>query len=210
MLAVATVAAKLVVPESPVRTAGRVSGPAAALLSGWLVALLVPISEAPDWGWGSARVLGLLALAVLLAVGWVVVESRSAHPLIDMRMMRIPVVWTTNLVALLFGVGMYATFAFLPEFLQTPPSAGYGFGASVTASGLMLLPMTVTMFFVGLISGRLSARFGSKPVLFIATIICIAPFVILAEAHSHRWEIVVATAILGTGFGFAFSAMSNL
>jgi hypothetical protein len=34
--------------------------------------------------------------------------------------------------------------------------------------------------------------------------------VILAEAHSHKWEIVVATAILGTGFGFAFSAMSNL
>ena len=153
MLAVATVAANLFVPESPVRTAGRISWPAAVLLSGWLVALLVAVSEAPDWGWGSARVLGLLAVAVVLAVGWVVVESRSAHPLIDMRMMRIPAVWTTNLVALLFGVGMYATFAFLPEFLQTPASAGYGFGASVTQSGLILLPLTVTMFVVGLVSG---------------------------------------------------------
>ena len=115
ILAVATVAAKLVVPESPVRAAGQLSWTAAVLLSAWLVALLVAISEAPDWGWGSARVLGLLAAAVLLAVAWVVVESRSSHPLIDMRMMRIPVVWTTNLVALLFGVGMYATFAFLPQ-----------------------------------------------------------------------------------------------
>src|ERR1700744_4699046 len=55
ILGAATVAAKLIVPESPVRTAGRLNWPAAALLSGWLVALLVPISEAPSWGWGSAR-----------------------------------------------------------------------------------------------------------------------------------------------------------
>ena len=94
---------------------------------------------------------------MVLAVAWVVVESRSAHPLIDMRMMRIPAVWTTNLVALLFGVGMYATFAFLPEFLQTPPSAGYGFGASITQSGLILLPSSVAMFVFGIASGRLTS-----------------------------------------------------
>src|SRR6201994_170125 len=52
MLAGATVAAKLIVPKSRVRTAGRVSWPAAVLLSAWLVALLVPISEGPSWGWG--------------------------------------------------------------------------------------------------------------------------------------------------------------
>ena len=48
---------------------------------------------------------------------------------------------------------MYAMFAFLPEFVQTPPSAGYGFGASITQSGLMLLPSAVTMFVVGLFAG---------------------------------------------------------
>ncbi len=46
--------------------------------------------------------------------------------------------------------------------------------------------------------------------LFAASIVSIAPFVILAEAHTQKWEIVLATAILGTGFGAAFSAMSNL
>ena len=87
------------------------------------------------------------------------VESRSAQPLVDMRMMRIPVVWTTNLVALLFGVGMYATFAFLPEFLQTPASAGYGFGLSITFSGLILLPSSVAMF-----AGRHRLRTAHQPV----------------------------------------------
>jgi EmrB/QacA subfamily drug resistance transporter len=210
MLAAATIAAKLIVPESPVRTAGRLNLPAAALLSGWLVALLVPISEAPTWGWGSARVLGLLAVAVVLAVLWVVVEARSAHPLVDMRMMRIPVVWTTNLVALLFGVGMYATFAFLPEFLQTPRSAGYGFGLSITLSGLILLPSSVAMFVLGIASGRLTSRFGAKVVLVAGSLISVATFALLTFAHGQEWEILLAMVLQGVGFGMAFAAMSNL
>jgi EmrB/QacA subfamily drug resistance transporter len=210
MLGGATIAAKLIVPESPVRTAGRLSWSAAALLSGWLVALLVPISEAPTWGWGSARVLGLLAAAAVLAVIWVVTESRSSHPLIDMHMMRIPVVWTTNLVALLFGVGMYATFAFLPEFLQTPAAAGYGFGLSITRSGLILLPASVAMFAVGVASGRLTSRFGAKTVLVTGALISIIPFVLLTFVHRQQWEILLAMILQGIGSGMAFAAMSNL
>ena len=117
---VAAVSAVLFVPESPVRTPGRISWLPAVLLSGWLVALLVALSEAPDWGWGSGRVIGLLGAAVVLAAAWMLAELRAATPLIDMKMMRRTAVWTNNLVALLIGVGMYATFAFLPEFVQTP------------------------------------------------------------------------------------------
>ena len=84
----AAVSAVLFVPESPVRTPGRISWLPAVLLSAWLVALLVALSEAPDWGWGSARVIGLLAAAVVLAAGWVIAELRAATPLIDMKMMR--------------------------------------------------------------------------------------------------------------------------
>jgi MFS family permease len=209
ILGIATVAAKVVVPESPVRGPRRLSGGAAAL-SGWLVALLVPISEAPAWGWGSARVLGLLVLAAALAVAWVVLESRSAHPLIDMRMMAIPVVWTTNLVALLFGFGMYATFAFLPEFLQTPASAGYGFGLSITRSGLILLPASIAMFAVGVASGRLTMRFGAKKVLVAGALLSVVPFVLLTVARGQQWEVLVAMVLEGVGFGMAFAAMSNL
>ena len=152
---VAAVSAVLFVPESPVRTPGRISWLPAVLLSAWLVALLVALSEAPDWGWGSSRVIGLLAAAAVLAAAWILAELRAATPLIDMKMMRRTAVWTNNLVALLIGVGMYATFAFLPEFVQTPSSAGYGFGASITRSGLLLLPSTITMFITGQFAGRL-------------------------------------------------------
>jgi EmrB/QacA subfamily drug resistance transporter len=210
IVVVAAVATYLLIPESPVRTKGRIAWGPALLLSGWLITLLVAVSEAPTWGWGSTKVLGLFAAAVVLIVAWVFVELRVEQPLIDMRMMRVPAVWTSNLVALLFGVGMYTIFAFLPEFLQTPSSAGYGFGASITESGLIVLPMAVTMFVFGIWSGPLSHRFGAKAVLLAGAIISIVCYLIMAFAHAQIWELLVATALLGAGFGLAYSAMSGI
>jgi EmrB/QacA subfamily drug resistance transporter len=210
VLVVAALAAQFLVPESPVRTSGSINWPAALLLSGWLVALLLAVSQAPSWGWTSAAVLGLLAAAVVLAVLWVVVESRSDQPLIDMQMMRVRAVWATNLVALLFGVAMYAAFAFLPQFLQTPPAAGYGFGASVTESGLLLLPQTIASFLLGLVSGRLAQRIGSKLVLVIGTVGAALGYLAFALAHGSASSIVLGSVVMGAGFGLAFAAMSNL
>jgi EmrB/QacA subfamily drug resistance transporter len=210
MLVAATVAAKIAVPPSPVRMPGRVNLPAAVLLSTWLVALLIAVSEAPEWGWGSSRVLGLILVGVALAAAWVAVELRSSAPLIDMRMMRLPIVWSLNLVAFLFGFGMYAVMGFLPEFLQTSSSAGYGFGLSVTGSGLLLLPQCAVMFVVGVWSGPLAIRYGGRAVLLVGSLISIVPFFLLVFANDHQWEILIASALLGGGFGLAFTAMSAL
>ena len=59
---------------------GRISWLPAVLLSAWLVALLVSLSEAPEWGWGSGRILGLLAAAVVLAGAWVAGRAAGGHP----------------------------------------------------------------------------------------------------------------------------------
>jgi len=206
----AAVCAIALVPESPVRTPGRISWLPAVLLSAWLVALLVALSEAPEWGWRSGRVIGLLVGAVVLTGAWAAAELRAATPLIDMKMMRQRAVWTNNLVALLIGLGMYATFAFLPEFVQTPTIAGYGFGASITQSGLMLLPSSITMFTVGIFAGRLTRMLGGKVLVIAGCVIGCAAMSMLAFAHQHEWEIYVAGAIMGVGFGLVFSAMSAL
>ena len=210
MVVAAGLAAHFLVPESPVRTPGRINWTAAVLLAAWLIALLVAVTEGPSWGWASPRVLGLFVAAVVFLLVWIWVELRSAEPLIDMRMMRLPAVWTTNLVAFLFGACLYSALAFLPEFLQTPASAGYGFGASVTASGFFLLPLAVAMFAFGMVSGRLAGRIGARSVLIIGSATSIFPFVLLAVAHDHEWQIFLATTVLGAGFGLAFSAMSSI
>jgi len=210
MTVAAAIAAVVFVPESPIRTPGRLSWTPAVLLSAWLVALLVPLSEATSWGWGSGRVIGLLVAAVVLAGAWILAERRAATPLIDLKMMRLPAVWTTNLVAVLIGLGMYATFAFLPEFVQTPRTAGYGFGASITESGLLLLPSSVTMFAVGMFAGRLTARLGGKALIVAGSLIGALSMGVLAFAHDQKWELFLSTSIMGVGFGLAFSAMSAL
>jgi EmrB/QacA subfamily drug resistance transporter len=207
---VAAVSATAFVPESPVRVPARINWVPAVLLSAWLVALLVAVSEAPDWGWGSAAVIGLLAASAALAAGWVIAELRAATPLIDMQMMRLPAVWTNNLVALLIGTGMYATFAFLPEFLQTPRAAGYGFGASIIRSGLMLLPSSLTMFGVGIFAGRLTRRVGGKMLVVAGCLIGSVAMAMLAFAHAYEWQIYLSNGLMGVGFGLAFPAMSAL
>jgi EmrB/QacA subfamily drug resistance transporter len=207
---VAAACAIALVPESPVRTPGHISWLPAVLLSAWLVALLVALSEAPEWGWRSGRIVGLLAAGAALAAAWVAAELRAKTPLIDMQMMRQRAVWTNNLVALLIGLGMYATFAFLPEFVQTPTIAGYGFGATITQSGLMLLPSSLTMFAVGILAGRLTRLLGGKVLVIVGCLVGCAAMSILAFAHQHEWEIYVAGAIMGVGFGLVFSAMSAL
>jgi EmrB/QacA subfamily drug resistance transporter len=207
---VAAVAAVAFIPESAVRTPGRISWLPAVLLSAWLVALLVALSEAPSWGWRSARVLGLLAASVVLAAAWLLAELRAATPLIDLKMMRLRGVWTNNLVALLIGVGMYATFAFLPEFVQTPAGAGYGFSASITRSGLMLLPSAITMFCVGLLAGGLARRLGGRVLVIAGCLIGCGAMSMLAFAHQQQWEVYVSSALMGIGFGLAFSAMAAL
>jgi MFS family permease len=147
---------------------------------------------------------------VVLAAGWLVAELRAATPLIDMKMMRRTAVWTNNLVALLIGLGMYATFAFLPEFVQTPAVAGYGFGASITRSGLMLLPSAITMFAVGIFAGRLGRRLGGKRLIIAGCLIGCGAMSVLAFAHQHAWQIYLSNALMGVGFGLAFSAMAAL
>jgi EmrB/QacA subfamily drug resistance transporter len=210
MLIVAGVAAAMFVPESPNLTSTRISWLPAVFLSAWLVALLVAVSEAPDWGWASGKVIGLLIAAIVLGGAWIAAESRAAIPLIDLQMMRLTTVWTSNLIALLIGAGMYGMWAFVPEFVQTPQIAGYGFGASITESGLILLPSSITMFLLGLLAGRLAARVGGRLVVAAGTVIGVAGMAILAFAHDQKWELYLATAVLGVGFGLAFSAMSGL
>jgi EmrB/QacA subfamily drug resistance transporter len=210
IVAVTTLIALRYVPESPNRADGRVNWLGAVLLSGWLVALLLPLSQAGSWGWSSVRVVGLFAAAVVLFAAWLFSEARSRSPLIDLKVMRLPSVWTTNTAALLFGAGMYSIWSFLPGFVQTPSSAGYGFGASVTASGLLMLPMLLAMFVSGVLSGRLEPVVGAKALLTTGAALGAVACAILALWHDQQWQIALVAGIFGFGIGLAFASMANL
>jgi EmrB/QacA subfamily drug resistance transporter len=207
---VAAVATWRFIPESPVRVPGRINWLAAALMTVGMSTVLLAISQTTKWGWGSTKTLGLVSLGVLVSIVWIAVEVRSRHPLIDMTMMRIRGVWTTNLAAFLLGAGMYSSFIVLPQFAQLPRSTGFGFGASVVVSGLYLLPSTVLMSILGVYAGRISQRFGSRAALLSGTAFTTASFALLAVAHSHPYDLLIAAGLLGVGIGLAFAALGNL
>src|SRR2546421_11621589 len=98
-----------------------------------------------------------------------------------MRMMAIRGVWTTNPVAFLIGIGMYSSFILLPELVQEPVSTGYGFGASVTAAGLFLLPSTIAIVIVGQLAGVLERRIGSRGSLIGGALFSLSRFVLLVS-----------------------------
>jgi EmrB/QacA subfamily drug resistance transporter len=198
------------VPESPVRVPGRVNWRAATLMSLGICLTLLGISQTIAWGWGSPKTLALIAAGLVICCIWVAVEVRSSEPLVDMAMMRIRGVWTTNAAAFLLGAGMYSSFIVIPQFAQLPKSTGFGFGASVVTSGLYLLPSAVCMFVLGLVAGRISARFGSKRALILGTAFTAMAFAWLALAHAHPFDFLIASTLLGTGVGLAFAALGTL
>ncbi|HTN25721.1 MAG TPA: MFS transporter [Solirubrobacteraceae bacterium] len=210
LVVIAMVGTVFFVPESPIKAPGRVNWAGAALLSAWLVCLLVGISEGSSWGWGDARILGLIGASAVLLALWIRNEQRAAEPLVDMTMMRIRGVWTVNAAAFLVGAGMYSSFVLIPLFTATKSSAGYGFGASVTQSGLFLLPSTVMLLLVSPLAGRMANRVGSRVPLVIGSAATCLAFVFLAFEHGARWDFYVGSALLGIGIALAFASLANL
>lgn len=191
-IVLAAVATWRYIPESPVRVPGRINWLAATLMTLGISAVLLAISETTTWGWGSARTLGLILVGVAFSVSWIAVEVRSREPLIDMTMMRVRGVWTTNTVAFLLGAGMYSSFIVFPQFAQLPRSTGFGFGASVVVSGLYLVPSAIGMTILGVYAGRISARFGSRAALLAGTAFTTASFALLVVAHGHPYDLLIA------------------
>ncbi|MFZ4843508.1 MFS transporter [Mycetocola saprophilus] len=210
VVAVVAIGAAFVLPESASRPGGRLRPLGAVLLAGWLVALLLPLSNGSRWGWASPLTIGLFVLAALLMLVWIRVEATSPTPIVDMKMMRLPAVWTTNLVAFLFGAGMFAMITFVPQYVQTSPAQGYGFGASVTLAGLVILPMTVGMAVGGAFSAPLTRLLGYRIQLMTASAMGAIGSALIVIEHFALWQIALACGIYGLGLGIAYAALTNV
>jgi EmrB/QacA subfamily drug resistance transporter len=197
------------VPRAHTRADTRIDWLGAVILSGALVALLYGLSQANDWGWGSFGVISLSIVGVVLAVIWVWVELRVEHPLVHIRILRRRPVLMTNINAVLVGFAMFSSFLLIPQLAQTPERLGYGFGATVTGAGAMMLPSTAVMLVAGPWAGRL-ARTSSRLPLVLGSAVLSFAFFFLAVAHGSIWDVLVGGAFMGLGVGFAFASMANI
>ena len=198
------------VPESPVRAPARVDLTGAALLSVWLVALLLAVSEGNHWGWVSPALVGLFALALIVAALWGAWERRCAFPLVDLALMRRREVWTPNAAAAAVGAAMFGSFVLIPQLAQAPASTGYGFGDNVTAAGLVLLPSAVVMLFAGPGAGAMGNRFGARLPLCLGCVSAAVSYFWFAAFHGAEWELYVGSGFLGLGLGLSLASLGTI
>jgi len=206
----AAITVALLVRESPVRSRRRVRVLPAVALAGWLVTALLAISGAPRAGWMSPRTLGLLGAAAVLLAAWVLIESRIDVPLIDLTLLVDRRVAGANVVALLIGISMYASFGFLPQLTQTPAASGYGIGASVALSGYLTLPTAAMSFLGGLSSPWLGERVGRHVLITLGCCLSATGLLSISLAHHHVWQFLLANSLTGLGSGFVFAALANV
>jgi EmrB/QacA subfamily drug resistance transporter len=162
----------------------RVDLPGVAALTAGLGALTLALVEAPSWGWGSARVLGLFAVAAAGLAAFVAIERRVAVPMVDFAFFRAPTFRATNVVAFVVSFAMLGMFFFLTLYMQDV------LGFSPLEAGLRFLPTTLMVIVVAPIAGRLTDRIGPRPLVTLGLSLITA---------SLLWQSFLTT---GTGFGF--------
>ena len=206
----AALAAHRLIPPSPRVARVRIDWLGAGLLSVALTAILLGVSQADSWGWGSPRNVLAIGGGLVVCFVFVRVEARVRDAFIDLEVMRRAVVATTNLTAFMVGVAMFSTFLIIPQFAQAPESGGYGFGASVTEAGLMLFPTAMAQLAAGPVAARFGTRLGFRTVLAGGSLLTCLGALVMAVAHDHAWELMAAGALVGAGVSFSLGAMANL
>jgi MFS family permease len=181
--------------------ARRVDVPGALLLAGGLVAALLPITQGASWGWSSWRVTGLLAVAVVLLAAWAATALRRPDPLVRLGVLALPGVADGTVLFVVTAATVGIVNLTVPPFLEAPPAAGYGGGASVLDAGLDLLPFALAITVSGYLAGRLARRVSPR-LIAVVTLGCEAVALgLLAAPRPATATVVILIALFGIGHG---------
>jgi EmrB/QacA subfamily drug resistance transporter len=197
-LALALVA-PLFIPESRAEVAAaarRFDLPGAFLGTGGLLAVVFGIVRSQSLGWGSVGVLAPLIGGLLLLAGFLAVESRSAAPLVPMRLFRIGGLRTSSIALALNGAMFLAMFYLVAIFLQDVR------GESALGTGLELLPMGVAAITGAVVASNIVTRIGTRTVQVIGGILSVIGLLLLSRAgatDAYASSLLPGFMVLGFG-----------
>jgi MFS family permease len=180
--------------------------PGALLLAFGLAAALLPVTEGNTWGWNSPRVIILLAVAAVLLAAWAVTAVRSADPLVRLRILGRPGVAGGVFLFLLTAATVGIINLTVPSFLEAPPAAGYGAGASVLGAGLDMLPFAATITIAGYLAGRLAQRVRPQAIAVGGLCVEALALGLLAGFHHGQGQVITLVAVFGAGHGALVAA----
>ena len=193
---VALVAGLIVLPENSDPDAHRVDIPGTVLGAAALTALVFGVIRGENAGFTSPSVLILLGLSVLAAVAFFWWESRAAHPLLDLRFLRMPEFLTANVVAFCAYFATFAVFFFTALYLEeVVGDTGYQIA-------LLFLPMTALMIVASLLAGRWTDPAGPRWSIFLGCLMFGAGLLLTTVTlNPHPAYLPLASALALTGLG---------
>jgi MFS family permease len=178
----------------------------ALTVTGSMVALVYSVVEAPSRGWLDGLTIGGLVLSGVLMLAFVIVERRSAHPLVRLGILRIPTLISADVAAMLY-FGSYLGFQFLATLYVQ-----YVAGWSPINTALAFLPSGLLLPILGTQAERLIGRFGTTRLIAAGLTAFAIGYALFLREDSHHLTYVTmllpSMLILGLGWGLGFPALN--
>lgn len=182
----------------------------ALLLGIGLAALVLWISEGQNWGWTASKTLVVLAVALITLLAWGVHSVRTAHPLVNLRVVRSPEVLLANATAIGLGVAMYIGLSIASLVAQAPTTTGFGLAVPLAWAGFMMAPLSIGSLAANRAVRLLSHRLDMAVFLPVGAVVMTAASLLLWLAHDHIWYLALGMFLFGMGIGSGYAAMPAL
>ncbi|MYS23269.1 drug resistance transporter, EmrB/QacA subfamily [Streptomyces sp. DvalAA-14] len=166
--------------------------------------VLVTSLGGTTWAWGSAQIIALAVIGVLLVAVFVLIERRAQEPVLPPRLFRVRTFVLCSAISFIVGFAMFGTLTFLPTFLQVVH------GYSPTLSGIHMIPMVVGLLISSTVSGQIVSRTGHYKVFPIAgTGITVIGLVLLhqLDEHTATWVMSLFFLLFGLGLGLVIQVL---
>ncbi|MGW7101610.1 DHA2 family efflux MFS transporter permease subunit [Streptomyces sp. NPDC054838] len=166
--------------------------------------VLVASLGGTTWAWGSAQVIGLLALGAVLLVAFIAVERRAAEPVLPLGLFKIRTFTLCSVISFVIGFAMFGAMVYLPTFLQVVR------GVSPTLSGVHMLPMVFGLLISSTASGQVVSRTGRWKVFPIAgTAVTTVGLLLLHQLERTTSDLVMSLYffVFGVGLGLVMQVL---
>jgi EmrB/QacA subfamily drug resistance transporter len=160
-----------------------------------LFMLVLALVRGNDDGWGSGRIVGLLAGAAVLMAAFLVAEAKQKDPMLDLSLFRRPAMIGVSTVAFAISASIFAMFLYITLYIQD--DLGYG----PFPAGLRFLPITVLAFAVAPFAGKLTVRIHARYLLGTGLLLIAGGCLLMAFIHSDSTWTVLLPGFVVAGFG---------
>jgi EmrB/QacA subfamily drug resistance transporter len=172
----------------------------------FLTLTIIPLLLAFSWGgteydWDSVQILGLFSATILSLIVFIMIERKVKSPVLPLNLFKNSIFTVSNVIGFILGAGMFGAIMYMPFFIQGV------IGTSATASGLVMMPMTLSMVAASAIGGQFITKTGKYKAFALVGLFVMASGMVsmsFMDTDTTNAIAVINMIIVGVGLGIAF------